>query len=954
MTASKLTKWLPKCLRPAARRATPRTALALQTLEAREVPALYTWVGPANGGLWNDTNNWNTPNALGFPNAFDTSVSVVFNGAVNSIQNVDLNLSVDRITFNGPSGTIQLNENLTLDGDAPGDQLLVTGVGAYSITGTADLVLGGVNSNPFVEVPNGSSLSVFADMTGTKGITKQGAGALVLRGTNTFTGDSVVQAGILGLNGGAGNAIPAGTKTTVGGFGVPADIRLDAAAQIANDAVIELDTNGRLNFNSAGNDGVGEIILDGGELSLGTGVVQTSTITVVSNSSITGTVSGTDVGRIVTPAGGMTVTVNPVATLTVTAQLAGSGGITYEGAGTTRYENPNNTGTVGVNAYTGLTWVKEGTLVLADDASNAAFAGDLRVGDGTGAAGTAVVRLDRVTEIPDSAAVTVMSDGLLDLNDKGDAIGALTVHGGGQVTTATATLTLTGDVTVIAGAVPAAITGNVNLGVGPRTITVTDGAAASDLVLDGVLSGGNLVKAGPGTLELKGLNGSPNTHGTTSVNDGVLVLNDNGFSEAIPGTLFIGDGTGLPGSAVVRYAQSTEIGDTVGVAVLADGLLDLNDRNGIIGGLVMAGGEVRTGTGTLTVTGNITASASPATSFINGRLSLGNAVRTVDGPGTMWVNARVANGGLVMNGTGTLRLFGDNIYTGDTVVNAGTLSIHGSQPGSNVVVNGGVLSVTGAAGTVTTTAGVLSPGESDPAEGATKDLTLAGATYLVDVYGPATADRLDVTGAVNLTGATLDATRFVTGIATTPATGEAFTIIANDGADAVTGAFAGLAEGATVVSNGRTLQISYAGGDGNDVVLTDVTPTPAPAVTADTYAVGAGQAGGNTVRVYNPDGSLKVEVPAFEGNVSGGVRTATADVNGDGVADLVVGTGPGTVAEVRVFDGSTGQRLSTTLPFADFQGGVFVAAADFNNDGFDDIVITPDEGGGPRVSIYSG
>ena len=53
-----------------------------------------------------------------------------------------------------------------------------------------------------------------------------------------------------------------------------------------------------------------------------------------------------------------------------------------------------------------------------------------------------------------------------------------------------------------------------------------------------------------------------------------------------------------------------------------------------------------------------------------------------------------------------------------------------------------------------------------------------------------------------------------------PVAGNAFTIIANDGADAVVGTFAGLAEGATIILNGVTLVISYVGGTGNDVVLT--------------------------------------------------------------------------------------------------------------------------------------
>jgi len=76
-----------------------------------------------------------------------------------------------------------------------------------------------------------------------------------------------------------------------------------------------------------------------------------------------------------------------------------------------------------------------------------------------------------------------------------------------------------------------------------------------------------------------------------------------------------------------------------------------------------------------------------------------------------------------------------------------------------------------------------------------------------------------VMGGVNLAGAALDIDiNFAT------AKGGVITVIQNDGNDAVVGAFAGLAQGATFVQNGRTYRISYTGGSGNDVTLTDVTP----------------------------------------------------------------------------------------------------------------------------------
>ena len=110
--------------------------------------------------------------------------------------------------------------------------------------------------------------------------------------------------------------------------------------------------------------------------------------------------------------------------------------------------------------------------------------------------------------------------------------------------------------------------------------------------------------------------------------------------------------------------------------------------------------------------------------------------------------------------------------------------------------------------------------------------------------------------------------------------------------------------------------------------------------------------------LYNPDGSLVKTLTPF-GSFFGGVRTVTADFNGDGVNDLAVGTGPGAIAQVSVFDGVTGGNLFTAFPFEtpgvpSFTGGLFVAAGDIDGDGKAELVITPDEGGGPRVIVQRG
>jgi hypothetical protein len=128
---------------------------------------------------------------------------------------------------------------------------------------------------------------------------------------------------------------------------------------------------------------------------------------------------------------------------------------------------------------------------------------------------------------------------------------------------------------------------------------------------------------------------------------------------------------------------------------------------------------------------------------------------------------------------------------------------------------------------------------------------------------------------------------------------------------------------------------------------------PSPALVGyREFAVGSG--GPGAVTLYNPDQSPRLSLDPFAG-FAGGVRTAAADFTGDGVADLVAGTGPGRSTQVTVYDGATRAVLFSTDPFeAGFTGGVFVAAGDLTGDGLAELIISPDEGGGPRVRVFDG
>ena len=125
-------------------------------------------------------------------------------------------------------------------------------------------------------------------------------------------------------------------------------------------------------------------------------------------------------------------------------------------------------------------------------------------------------------------------------------------------------------------------------------------------------------------------------------------------------------------------------------------------------------------------------------------------------------------------------------------------------------------------------------------------------------------------------------------------------------------------------------------------------------LTSGSYAVGGGEGGDGTVVFTDNIGTTIRTNTYFGANFTGGARVATGDLTNDSIPDLAVGTGPGTQALVQVYNGATQQLLFTVNPFGTFTGGVFVALGDINNDGYADLIITPDEGGGPRVRVFNG
>jgi fibronectin-binding autotransporter adhesin len=683
------------------------------------------------------------------------------------------------------------NFTLVLDSTVSGQGSLVAEEGNVNFTGAQVAPAGGFTVNV-------ARVNVSGPITtGALGVTNNLNGVVPFGGNNTaqLNANSTVDASSVTVNGGSFTAV--GALTNSGALSITGgtvNLQASATNASANVAAANLNVNG--NFSSTGAFAIGaggNVNIDGTTTAGGIALTGTASLNVANNVNAGGT--GTTLGS------GSTLIFDVGAgnqrTYTGGAITVNEGTVRAQSGSTDLGSNAVNFSTFTVNA--GLL---EGLILNTFDL-NAGSPGLTTANPGTGKnANTGGFRL-----FPRLAETNVKNGDLWGDNEtwvySGEFFDADGIFTFGENIDDDTRLFIDGNLVLNSGCCGEARSNNGgpndgnNYGMG----TTGDGWHRFELRIrnGGGGAGSDPTGAGWGTGDANafarkgfGLNAA----GTTSVNAADYVIpTDNGT-----GSLFrvaTGGGTiAVDAGAALRVGSTTNsrLINLTGAAG-SPAVFQINDNaspTANTGNVVNLGGT--TPSGTLTVGANNT--------FTVGKISLADgATLTKNGDGTLIVDGDVAE---VLTGPAP-STFG----TGNISVTDGALLFNATSTGAGgiAVSNDGTLGGTGTiAGPVSVTnGGDIAPGNSTGTLSIGNFTLGTGATFQLELTSVTLHDVLNVTGTIALTDATL-----VTSLVSYAGTAnDVFFIMLNDGADAVTGTFAGLADGSFFTVGTETFQISY-------------------------------------------------------------------------------------------------------------------------------------------------
>lgn len=120
------------------------------------------------------------------------------------------------------------------------------------------------------------------------------------------------------------------------------------------------------------------------------------------------------------------------------------------------------------------------------------------------------------------------------------------------------------------------------------------------------------------------------------------------------------------------------------------------------------------------------------------------------------------------------------------------------------------------------------------------------------------------------------------------------------------------------------------------------------------YVVVGGPESTPKVTIFRGDGVLKYQFDAYDADITGGMHVALFDTNFDGVSEIVTVPATQRSGHIKVFD-YTGLLIRSWKAYSEnFDGGANLTIADIDTDGVEELVVGPGVTGGPHVKVFNG
>jgi hypothetical protein len=125
----------------------------------------------------------------------------------------------------------------------------------------------------------------------------------------------------------------------------------------------------------------------------------------------------------------------------------------------------------------------------------------------------------------------------------------------------------------------------------------------------------------------------------------------------------------------------------------------------------------------------------------------------------------------------------------------------------------------------------------------------------------------------------------------------------------------------------------------------------------DEIITGTGNTGGPSVKVFTTNGVEIGNFLAYSDSIRTGMSVAAGDIDNDGKDEIITGLRAGATPEVKVFKWTTGGVMTQQSSFmayqSSFAGGIDVTAADVSGTNAAEIMTIPMSNGGPDVRVYN-